>query len=421
MTSLRAAYTAAEAQLATDPLAALSGFVSIAAAAPDFWPARFRIVDALLLLDEVDATEAVLRGLASGYARNGQPMQAILACKLLESCARDSDSLASEISLIYAGLIGQDLVPNAQQLELANTEAPPSCPRENAIAEARALGYLEERQPERYPAIPLLSRLTPEDFIVVLRALKLHRVGPSARIVTQGAVGASCFLVAEGTLIVSRHTAHEDKVLGRLHSGTIFGEMALVSKRPRNATITSLGSSTVFELTRATLLAHSKAMREALYAFSRRRLLENITLTSPLLQPLPRDVRQAVVGLFGSFPIHTGQVLVREAERGQGLFVVLRGAVRVMKHKDGKDVELARLTEGELFGEISLLRDTPTTASVIGAEDGEVLFLDRSDFTALVSKYPQVQSTLAALSDERLRTSELILENLDDEDALSVI
>ena len=51
----------------------------------------------------------------------------------------------------------------------------------------------------------------------------------------------------------------------------------------------------------------------------------------------------------------------------------------------------------------------------------EVLFLDRSDFLQLLAAFPQLQQELASLGEERLRTSELILENIEDADVLSII
>ncbi len=419
--NMREALAALEGQMKTDPRAALCGWIAIAQAAPDYPPARFRAIEALLTLGEVRAAAELLGALALGYARRGEPIPAIHACKLLEGMGQDSDRAASEIGMIYAGLQGSELVPTPSPVEAPEIEPPPPVAQAGAIAAATALGRMSETQPERFPALPLLSRLTPEDFIIVLRAMKLHRVAHGARIISQGAEGASCFLITEGELLVTRQSGGEEKVLTRLYPGTIFGEMALVSRRPRNASITSVGGATVLELTRATLLAHSQAMRDALYVFTRRRLLENITLTSPLLQPLGRDARKKVVGLFGSFPISAGEPIVREGEPGQGLYVILRGAVRVSAHREDRDVELATLGEGDLFGEISLLRDTPTTASVTGLEDGEVLFLDKSDFLGVTAAYPEVTRALAALTEERLRTQELMLDHVAVEDALSLI
>ena len=416
---MRDAYQASIAKLHDDPSTALAELVAIAQAAPAFWPARFRVVDALVTLGESDAAAALLRALGEGYAKIGQPVPAILACKLLEAMGRDSDAINGEIAMIYAGLFGQELVPAATPID--PPPGPTPAPVSDALNAAQALGNVGDALPEKYPAVPLLSRLTPEDFIVVLRAMKMHVVGHASTIVKQGAQGSSCFLVLDGTLVASRTTDHGERALGRLTPGTIFGEMALVSQRPRNASITSVGGSIVLELNKATMLAHSKAMKEAMYAFSRRRLLENITLTSPLLRTLDRKTRQSVVGLFGAFAFRPGQALVTEGEKGQGLFVVLRGSVSVMKKRDGAEVELATLKEGDLFGEISLLRDTPTTASVRGADEGEVLFLDRSDFQGLIAAFPHMQTELASLSEERLRSSELILENIEDDEALALI
>lgn len=183
--TLRQALSIYEARLVDDPKAALGGLVAVARAAPEYWPVRFRLVDALLTLGEVDATIHLLENLARSFASHGMPMQAILACKLIESCGRDSDRVASEIGMLYAGLFGQELVPNPTPVELPVGPMPTPVPPDEAVEAAMLLGDMPGDLPARYPAIPLLSRLTPEDFIVVLRALKLHRVAHGARIVSK--------------------------------------------------------------------------------------------------------------------------------------------------------------------------------------------------------------------------------------------
>ena len=58
------------------------------------------------------------------------------------------------------------------------------------------------------------------------------------------------------------------------------------------------------------------------------------------------------------------------------------------------DVDVASLRGGDVFGEISLLQESPTTASVTSAGSGEVLFLPKEDFHEVVRAYPEVRSTL---------------------------
>jgi CRP-like cAMP-binding protein len=55
-----------------------------------------------------------------------------------------------------------------------------------------------------------------------------------------------------------------------------------------------------------------------------------------------------------------------------------------------------------VFGEISLVKDSPTTATVKATRGGEFLFLSKEDFQELVSERPEIKDALAKLSEERV-------------------
>ena len=55
----------------------------------------------------------------------------------------------------------------------------------------------------------------------------------------EGDAGDSGFLVASGTVEISRQSEGEKEVLGTIKQGQMFGEMALISDKPRSATATA--------------------------------------------------------------------------------------------------------------------------------------------------------------------------------------
>lgn len=81
--------------------------------------------------------------------------------------------------------------------------------------------------------------------------------------------------------------------------------------------------------------------------------------------------------------IPAGDSFFREADIGQELFVIERGSVRVVKHRDGDEVELARFGVGDCVGEMSLLAVMPRSASVIACTDCTAIRLTGADLAAL--------------------------------------
>lgn len=62
--------------------------------------------------------------------------------------------------------------------------------------------------------------------------------------------GHSCFLVATGQVDVVKTIDNDDRVLATLRAGSIVGQMALVDRSPRSATLRSSGYTVALELTR---------------------------------------------------------------------------------------------------------------------------------------------------------------------------
>jgi CRP-like cAMP-binding protein len=95
--------------------------------------------------------------------------------------------------------------------------------------------------------------------------------------------------------------------------------------------------------------------------------------------------------------VASGTTIIRENEIGQGLFLILLGEVEVRRH----GAPIAHLRAGDLFGEMALLGDSPTTAEVRTVGPTSVLFLGRDYFRRLVSALPALRKYFEDLSRSR--------------------
>ncbi|MBF5040916.1 cyclic nucleotide-binding domain-containing protein [Aggregicoccus sp. 17bor-14] len=263
--------------------------------------------------------------------------------------------------------------------------------------------------PGALPHIPLFSDLPSEAFIALFERCPLRRFASGTRVLEQGSVGSAFYVVCEGQVRVLREAAGEVRELALLREGAFFGEMALLSGAPRAASVVSASDETqLLEIPAAVLSelagAHPQVAR-ALKKFCRERLLSNVMGSAALFQLFDRKDRRVLVERFRAREVPRGEVLVREGERSDGLYVVLSGEVEVRK----QDQALARLREGELFGEMSLLHKAPATASVVAARRTSLLRLPREDFDALILSHPQILVHVAELTDDRRRHTEALL------------
>ncbi|MFY2563387.1 cyclic nucleotide-binding domain-containing protein [Corallococcus terminator] len=259
------------------------------------------------------------------------------------------------------------------------------------------------------PSIPLFSDLPRDAFIELFERCPLHRFTLGERIIDQGSHGDSFYVICEGQVRVFRTESGRRVDLATLEGGAFFGEMAILSGAPRTASVEAGTEDTqLLEISATVLTSLSRShpqVAAALKKFVRQRLLTNVMNTSALFRPFNRKDRRTLVERFRARDIERGEVIIRDGDRTDGLYVLLSGEVEV--HKDGH--LLTRLKEGDLFGEISLLQKTPATATVTAARHTTLLRLPREDFDALISSHPQILVLISELSDERLRRTEQVL------------
>ncbi|MBN9685277.1 MULTISPECIES: cyclic nucleotide-binding domain-containing protein [unclassified Corallococcus] len=285
---------------------------------------------------------------------------------------------------------------------------------EHAPEEEPVYELTEEAGPgtwDALPSIPLFSDLPRDAFIQLFERCPLRRFGPGERILAQGTHGDAFYVICEGSVRVFREEDGRRQDLATLEGGAFFGEMALLSGAPRAASVESVSDDTqVLEISAAVLATLSRGhppVAKALKKFCRERLLANVMNSSALFRPFNRKDRRNLVERFRARDVERGEVIIREGDATDGLYVVLSGEVEV--HKSGQ--RLTSLKEGDLFGEISLLQKTPATATVEASRHTTLLRLPREDFDSLISSHPQVLMLVSDLSDERLRRTQHVLDS----------
>ena len=144
--------------------------------------------------------------------------------------------------------------------------------------------------------------------------------------------------------------------------------------------------------------------------FYRQRLLNNVMAISPLFKDFEPAERKSIVEKFKMKQAAPAEVLITEGKNSDGLYVVLHGAVQVAAKKDATPVELARLKEGDIFGEMSLLTRKPATATVTSTGNSILLRLPRENFQELVLTHPQILELVSDLTEKRKSATEAVLK-----------
>ncbi len=108
-------------------------------------------------------------------------------------------------------------------------------------------------------------------------------------------------------------------------------------------------------------------------AATRLAILQGVSVFFTQPKPLTRSLARAARQLS----VTKGEVLVREGQANQNLFVIVNGQFAVSIGSGGDTVPIALLGPLDIFGVDSVVSGAPAAATVTGTTDGEVLVLSR--------------------------------------------
>lgn len=367
--------------------AALAEYRAALALAPDDLFARRKAADLLLELGLADQAIAEYEGLARRHASEGHAVQAIALCKLIHQLAPGRAPALETVAHQFA----------ARPPSPAEPEPRPAADRAPAPPEASRA--------------PFFSEFPQEIFVALLQNVELQSFSEGDVILREGEQGRSMFLVAHGTVTIQRELPGKPpRLLAVQGPGSFFGEMALVADVPRLATAIAREECVLVEVTRPMierLTGQYPALAPAVMRSFKERLLANLMRAGPVFAAFGAQEKRELVDAFELFSVPENTTLLKQGGCGHSLFVLLRGRCEVFDEaEDGTRVAYPELSEGSIFGEISLLNDCPVTATVQTAAPCLLVRLDRERFQARVLANPAATALLQRLSKERIARTE---------------
>jgi len=135
---------------------------------------------------------------------------------------------------------------------------------------------------------------------------------------------------------------------------------------------------------------------------------------SPLFEVLNDEERDALVREMELESHDEGSVIISEGQPGASMYIIANGEVKVFTNgPGGTTVYLAKLGEGDFFGEVSMLTGKPRTATITASQRTELLRLDKEKLDNALAKYPGIRKVLNDFYQRRAEhTVEAMIESL---------
>ena len=235
--------------------------------------------------------------------------------------------------------------------------------------------------------IDIFKEVSPLQLRELMLDSNVASFSPNEVIFERNAPGTSLFAIAEGSVLVQIDKDDPSKTVP-IPQGSIFGEVGLISGRRRGSTIRAAEQTVVVELARSAALKLISTVPPAGRAITR------ISIERQLLQIFgsgltSQDVAEVVEGAE-VMDVRAGDVVIKEGDKGDDIYVIRRGSMIVEKTIAGKPVFLSYLPAGSYVGEMALIDGQPRSATVKAAIKSQVIRLPGEAFGRLLAQKPQL-------------------------------
>lgn len=244
------------------------------------------------------------------------------------------------------------------------------------------------------------------------------------------AADGKMFLVIKGAVEVRKNGEEgRTEVVDTLEVGACVGEMALIDNQPRSATVAAKDDSILlafggdfltafptiayrlYENLARIIAGRYLAMEKELKLFFRP--VCEATCVPELTKNLPLPAGQigarglATLSQIGQpYAVAAKEYVVRENAHGENMYIVVEGALEVVRNVEGGPVQLAVLKRGNYFGEVALVSDEQgRSADVVALEDSKMTRINAGHLLKSPEVGALIYRELARIFSLRLRRS----------------
>ena len=258
---------------------------------------------------------------------------------------------------------------------------------------AEWLEFLRER-------VEILNELSPLQMREFLLDSEVRAYRAGEVVFERNAPGSSLFGIAAGGVLVEIKPG-DPSVTVPIGTGSIFGEVGLISGRRRGATIRAGEDAILVEISRTAALKLMATVPSA------KRTINRITTERLLLQMFGSGLSRAdieeVVATAEIKTVKAGEAIIKEGQDGYDIFVIRSGSMVVQKEIGGKPIFLSYVPAGSYVGEMALIDGGRRTATVKAAVKSDVIKLEGDAFRRLLERKPELfrkaQTDMAARRD----------------------
>lgn len=275
----------------------------------------------------------------------------------------------------------------------------------------REILSVAEAQPDveawiaRIQQVPVFAEASALQLREFLLFSQMRRYSDAETIFQRNDSGTSIYVILEGA--VSVHIDPNDaSKRARLDTGTLFGELALISGRKRTATIEAAGDTLLLDVPRTAMLRLMAAVPGVKRQMDRLSTWRQVGQLFGRL--LPPEAITRIVDAAEAVELKAGETVIAEGEQSTDIYIIRTGSLVVEKTIGGQTVFLSYVPAGNYVGEMALFYEGRRTASVRAAIKSSLVKLPGPVFEQLLASNPQLRDSVEAQLAKRMRLNDYV-------------
>jgi CRP-like cAMP-binding protein len=233
------------------------------------------------------------------------------------------------------------------------------------------------------------------------RLWKVVQLAQGQILFRQGDAADALYLVVEGAIIPIAEGAEGEgrRKLAVIERGDFVGEIGVMTKQPRNATVAALVETKLVAIDRRVLvplMQQEPSVAQGILRFLRARMLDRQIRSNLFFAAFAHAEREAVARQFRLLEVKDGTRVVVQGAPPEGLFVVLAGSLAKIDRTRRK--QLGRLELGDVFGGDWLIAGKASPWDVVAQGRAWLIVLGERRFRHIVDANPRLVRVLERLA-----------------------